>query len=802
MDHLPQVLGRKGSLTRVPYVCDAMCFDGLEFESFPVRKGFNLVMQHEWPKFILHADGSRLSQGLLAEIAQAWLFFGLLIEVLKVSDIHVTAEDFIQVEGCDRFIDTRSLPNYLSEWERKELLLPEKSRKTHFRRQQQMIMISNQFRLHQISGQWWQDSLLQWVERPKESYIIALPLELQMSLTILCDTLDRASRRARGILKSDSSEPMLQNQFLINEFRARSWCPSEIAFVLQNLDDSSSCFVSQLDRRRLDVNHSNCSDNKCLAFSVVTEHYRTKHTSDCLGCEDVSIDDQELASTLQRRQIPRACLRMSEPASTLPIGLHVVESGPYIAISHVWSDGLGNPKANSLPTCQLLRLYKMAIGLDVEFFGGNPSLWIDSLLVPVGKGAEKKIALSSLCEYYRAAEKVLVLDSDLMQASRACTEEELLARVLYSTWMRRLWTLEEGILSYKNLVFQFRDGIVNLSDLTHSERFLARVSTVGNVLYESLRLSLPDLTNYPRSSSEKDLLQSQIFTKLLPALEYRSTTKAADEPLCIAHILELDASRLVIIDDAELRMREFIQMLAERGCTFPRGLLFTKEPKLQLDGFRWCPTSLMAFEREDIECLMREASKKYAKLLDKGLLIQGISGFAFLFEKEIFKKLMYVEVDKRIYALTPVPVGQSCRDGTYWTADSSTEALSIDATKWSAEMQSMLGTSPKTTAVLFDGSNAILVSINSIEGQKSDPDGTLIHARPLGQLYMRVLKTSSKNHFAAGAESEAIAFGQLPGYLEEVEKEMRQSLQRVYDPETSTSLNCNLIDPSQRWCIG
>ena len=74
-----------------------------------------------------------------------------------------------------------------------------------------MIMISNHFRLHQISGQWWQDTLLQWIESPKESYVVALPLPLQTSLAILCDTLDRASRRTRGILTS-SLEPILQNQ--------------------------------------------------------------------------------------------------------------------------------------------------------------------------------------------------------------------------------------------------------------------------------------------------------------------------------------------------------------------------------------------------------------------------------------------------------------------------------------------------------------------------------------------------------------------------------------------------------------
>ena len=48
------------------------------------------------------------------------------------------------------------------------------------------------------SGQWWQESLLYWVKRPQESYVATLPFAIEMSLVKLGETLDRASRRARG----------------------------------------------------------------------------------------------------------------------------------------------------------------------------------------------------------------------------------------------------------------------------------------------------------------------------------------------------------------------------------------------------------------------------------------------------------------------------------------------------------------------------------------------------------------------------------------------------------------------------
>ena len=142
----------------------------------------------------------------------------------------------------------------------------------------------------------------------------------------------------------------------------------------------------------------------------------------------------------------------------------VDDSGPYVAISHVWSDGLGNAKANSLPACQLLRIRKLVLAPNVNLNRLSPAIWIDSLLVPVKKGPEKRLALARLYEYYQRADKVLVLDSDLLQASQLCSREEQFLRILFSTWMRCLWTLEEGVLSRPKLMFQFNDGNVSMDD--------------------------------------------------------------------------------------------------------------------------------------------------------------------------------------------------------------------------------------------------------------------------------------------------------------------------------------------------
>lgn len=199
------------------------------------------------------------------------VFFGLLIEVHKISDVFVDTAEFIQLEGEDIYITTKALAKNLSEWEQNEKILSKHDREAHFRRQQSMIMIAIQFRLQQISGQWWEDTPLHWVDRPEESHAVALPLPFQMSIAILGETLERASRRALGSLKRSSMEPMVQNDTLTYELNTRAWCPSEISFVLEGPNDTSAFFASLLERRRLQADHSQCSANKCRAFNIVTE---------------------------------------------------------------------------------------------------------------------------------------------------------------------------------------------------------------------------------------------------------------------------------------------------------------------------------------------------------------------------------------------------------------------------------------------------------------------------------------------------------------------------------------------------
>ena len=131
----------------------------------------------------------------------------------------------------------------------------------------------------------------------------------------------------------------------------------------------------------------------------------------------------------------------------------------YTAISHVWSDGLGNPNSNGLPQCQLEWLstclkrlpshgyqgiyYSNYNGIVLDTGGLDaispsstkkpvPLFWMDTLCIPVDdEFVELRTeAINKMAAYYAQATGTLILDSELQRLRIAVAEaEEVLARI-------------------------------------------------------------------------------------------------------------------------------------------------------------------------------------------------------------------------------------------------------------------------------------------------------------------------------------------------------------------------------------
>lgn len=107
--------------------------------------------------------------------------------------------------------------------------------------------------------------------------------------------------------------------------------------------------------------HSNCIKDYCKLNQIDEQTYKTRHASLGCACNFVGPNMLEVAEILQSGGIPVIAIKTMPDNRECRLRVVSVQPGqfsrtPFVAISHVWGDGMGNAKANALPTCQIRRL--------------------------------------------------------------------------------------------------------------------------------------------------------------------------------------------------------------------------------------------------------------------------------------------------------------------------------------------------------------------------------------------------------------------------------------------------------------
>lgn len=179
-------------------------------------------------------------------------------------------------------------------------------------------------------------------------------------------------------------------------------------------------------------------------------------------------------------------------------------------------------------------------------------------------------------ETYANAKIVLVLDAFLQEVGKGIYERRL--QVICSEWMRRLWTLQEALLSKpENLLIQFRHHAVSLARLV-DENIQEGLSEIRhNFEVQTVQL----LSKYfPTSAPDEHNL-----LVLVRGLQRRSTTKAEDELICRATLTDVSLEQF----RSQPSMAQILKILT----TVPQGLIFIPGPRMTPRVFRWAPRSLL-----------------------------------------------------------------------------------------------------------------------------------------------------------------------------------------------------------------
>ncbi|KFY15368.1 hypothetical protein V491_05708 [Pseudogymnoascus sp. VKM F-3775] len=379
----------------VPYIGDRV-YDGLGFAGYPARRVFDI-------DGLLKGDFKEASSDQVASFFQTWLYFGMMHEILGAV---VKTADFVRTdEYGNKWLTTNKLPGVLHKVRLlvdREKTLPEYSHEYVERRNN---CIAKCLRL--ALDIWEGFSAL------KERHSVPNPMspEISIAIQILGITLQAGATEICGGAPGEDSYRdvpwehvrhfrLTHNAFIEERMVSQGWCPAMIEHVRSQFHVVGLYYASLLGPPRRTLDHGNCSmDLKCCRAIKGFQVGEVTHVVDGCQCELVCVDKFKLADIIRENKIP--VLRFSKQKGKPSFEAVSSTSEPgleYTAMSHVWSDGWGNPENNSLRLCRIEKIVSMiSASYTIPDFHVEPPqgkhyratkhddrvfFWMDTLCVP------------------------------------------------------------------------------------------------------------------------------------------------------------------------------------------------------------------------------------------------------------------------------------------------------------------------------------------------------------------------------------------------------------------------------------
>ena len=587
-----------------------------------------------------------------------------------------------------------------------------------------------------------------------------------------------ATNRARNNLPEAANEggrDTLSMLLLVDRFVQNGWCSVKARQMFTTYDLLVLNYLSQVKRvEDGTISHRDCDRReRCVAYDVPDIRlfrYETQHIEGC-DCEHGSIDLGQLVAIVNRGGIPLVSIDPDVPDLQMTLEEHD-GAKKYAAISHVWSDGLGNPHSNSLPLCQLRRLAQLLLAVQrkekskmsmletwaTKWVSGSISslifketsrlyFWMDTLCIPSKRGTGsleygkdlKLKAMKMITPITQGADQTLVLDTNL-ECMTECVQdwrseehdEEMVARLLASKWMQRSWTFEEGALARDCYFKVAGEGLETLSDL-EKPRLYDRYSLASSIEI-SLHLQYPlkwllagplnerrKLASRPGASrAQRQKYAKSRTSQLVEAwngLLERSATKAEDPPMIFANILDFNVNTIGRLE-VEQRLPSVIKSCDE----IPASLLFNAKHKPRRGGCdAWIPSRIEG-NRLTQSGTLRKGLSQNGLVLDR----TDCKGYEF----HVVQSEVMVPLDELIFEIENEDDGSKCI----------VESISPDADGHSARVEGSFS----TTCIMIDHSTgtrdrngytargAVFSMRDRARADEDAPEETLIvYERPL-----------------------------------------------------------------------
>lgn len=297
--------------------------------------------------------------------------------------------------------------------------------------------------------------------------------------------------------QSDEEEGWGPPVYVSAEMTDKEWCPRAQRIVKGQLGRNATLLYVTLCAHDKNNHHvhptpfvrSRCSPNECLYIEAHASSdsgtgsrgaYSPAHHPGCnpTSCRLVGPNEEEIVRVLEMD--PPADRDGAFPLLKI-VGTHMEETIDVVSwtkqtemtepdlkfatISHVWSQGLGNPWANKIR--QYLGEVSMAGTPSAsascsatsasEIHNSNKAIhhfWLDTLAIPQNvenrpdRAELKKAAINRIHQVFKKSSHCIIIDRHLSkQQVPDCSI--IAAGLLASAWMMRLWTLQEAFVSNK-----------------------------------------------------------------------------------------------------------------------------------------------------------------------------------------------------------------------------------------------------------------------------------------------------------------------------------------------------------------
>jgi hypothetical protein len=348
------------------------------------------------------------------------------------------------------------------------------------------------------------------------------------------------------------------------------WCPFTIKLLEETTSQSLLDWIVSRKRRYPIAGHALCDSNECVRNKIDEWSYVQQHATPDCECPKLKPNVATIPAVLVKSLIPLITVQRLETEVTIEVSDAPLESpSSYVAISHVWVDGLGGSTETGLHRCQTLRLQTLVS----QLMSISPApFWIDTLCIPE-QIEYRNAAILQMRNVYQNATAVLVLDKSIQTCKTTASTEEILLSIYSSPWMQRMWTYQEAVLG-KRLVFVLEDGLWEYKINTFPS-MRPSVAVVWRCL----------AANIYRLRTDRDSIN---IGHVYSALRWRSTSRREDELLVVSTLLRAGSKDLFDVNGKERMKRLWLRLKL-----VPYDIPLLDGPKLAVPGFRWAPSTFM-----------------------------------------------------------------------------------------------------------------------------------------------------------------------------------------------------------------